>query len=184
MFVTNDKTRAADNPYNAVAAFIANYAAPPLDESMVLAGHTSNLTRPATGEDYAIVTPISEIMRGTPIEEYEKKGDAVLGVRVYIEQLIQIDFFSANHFDAKARAESLLMILRSSHGADFFSDFAIDCLYGENLRNLSGVIDSAQYVSRWSFELRLGFWKQLEVKQSYFTKVKPVIKEVDTSFKP
>ena len=86
--------------------------------------------------------------------------------------------------NAQQMAQTFELIARSEAGVNFFKPLSVDCLFAENLRNLSFVLDSKKYVSRWSLELHLGFWKQIQVSFDFFTSVNVNVVNVDVSFPP
>ena len=102
----------------------------------------------------------------------------------YVETVWQIDCFSRSMVSAQQLATTFELIARSEAGVNFFKPLSVDCLFAENLRNLSFVLDSKKYVSRWSLELHLGFWKQIQVSFDFFTSVNVNVVNVDVSFPP
>ncbi len=170
---------------SALIDFCTTYATPALADDMhVLAGFGNRITLPADGNDICIVTPISQTRSGTTIERYERDGPDTQELREYVDLDVQIDCYSTNLFDARQRAATLETVARSSVGVAHFLKYDIDCLYSDTVQNLSAVIDSGQYVSRWMLLLHLGYWKRVEVAQDFFSAVDVRLKNVDVHFKP
>lgn len=169
----------------ALTAFCLNYATPPLlDASHVRLGFDNQNPLPSDGNDFCVVTPISQRRVGTNIERWDRQGEEVLELREYVEMSVQLDCYSTNLFDARRRAQTYETICRSSVGVEHFAEYDIDCLYSEDCQNLSGVVDAAQYVSRWMVMLTLGYWKRVAVPEDFFSAADLNIVNVDVQFKP
>ena len=171
----------------ALEDFCLNFATPPLADAMhVVLGFTNQRTLPSDGNDFCIVTPITQRRAGTTIEHWEKQGPGTIELREYVELDVQLDCFSSSIYEdhARQRAQTYETVCRSSVGVQHFREYDIDCLYSEGCTNLSAVIDSAQYVSRWMVMLHLGYWKRVSVSEDFFSAVDLRLINVDSHFKP
>ena len=169
----------------AVRSFLLEFATPELkDEKHVLFGYVNEQSIPPDQNDFCVATIISMVRSGTTIEDYSDSAEDQMGLREYVNAIVQIDCYSEDIFNARDRIQTYEMIARSSKGVEHFRQYGIDCQYAENVRNLSGLLDSADYVSRWSMELRLGYMKVVKSKQQYFETVKPALINVDVKFRP
>ena len=102
----------------------------------------------------------------------------------YVNLDIQIDVYSTNIFDALERAQTFETVARSDFGVQHFLAFGIDCLFADGVQNLTAVMDSKQYVSRWTLVLHLGYWKRVKLAQDFFKTAIVDVINVDTKFKP
>lgn len=169
---------------NALIGFCTEYASPPLvDSEHVLDGFGCNRTLPSDGNDFVVVTPISQTREGTNIPLFPA-GEDQQELREYVAVDVQIDCYSANNFDAMDRAQTYETVTRSDVGVAFFKRFDIDCQYSDSSRNISAVLDDDRYVSRWTLVIRLGYWKSVKVTQQFFNSVNIGLKEADVHFKP
>ena len=167
-----------------VRDFCLNFASPALkDIDHVIVGYTNNLTLPSDGNDFCVVTPISERRLHTTKETDSKDVDSV-HLSEYLETVVQIDCYSTNRKDARTRVESYELVARSRYGVDHFKKYQVDCQHADICRNTTAILDSDQYVSRWTTTLTLGIWKQVEITQDYFTDIDPELINVDAQFKP
>ena len=172
--------------FTGVESFLLQFSTPQLkaDGQHVLPGYANDQTLPADGGDFCVYTPLFLSRRGTNVEDWGQAQAGTLGLGEYVETVWQIDCYSASMVAAQQMASTFELIARSAVGVDFFKPRSIDCLYGESLRNLSLVLDSRKYVSRWSLELHLGFWKQVSVQFDFFSSVAVDVVNVDCRFPP
>lgn len=170
---------------NSLISFCFEFSAPALKDDMhVLDGFGNNRTLPKDGNDFCVVTPIRQARSGTNIEQWDANGEDLLELQAYVDLDVQIDCYSTNIFDALERAQTYETVARSDYGVDHFEAFGIDCLYAEDVQNLSAVIDSKQYVSRWTLILHLGYWKRVKLAQDFFKTAGVNVINVDSKFKP
>lgn len=177
--------RAEDNIYFALKKFIAKFAQPSLkDINHVLNGYSNNLSLPIDGDDFCVVTVLSENRKGQTMQTFPLSPENSVIYRTYYEQVIQVDCYSRDIYNARYRAETLETLARTETGVEFFLENDFDLLYADGLRDLSAVLDSAQYVSRWIFNLYLGKWKQVTIEQQYFDTATVNVRNVDVAFPP
>ena len=169
-----------------VEQFLLNFSTPTLtdDGLHVIPGNANDQSLPADGGDFCIYTPLFMGRRGTNVEEWQAEPIDAVNYCEYVETVWQIDCFSQSMVNAQQMAQTFELIARSEAGVNFFKPLSVDCLFAENLRNLSFVLDSKKYVSRWRLELHLGFWKQIQVSFDFFTSVNVNVVNVDVSFPP
>lgn len=146
-------------------------------------GFANDLTLPADGNDCCVVTPIAQRRSGTNIERYPE-GEEVQELLEHVELDVQIDCYSNNEFDALDRAATYETIGRSAIGVKFFERFNIGLLYTDSSQNLSSVLDSDRYVSRWTLTLHLSYWKTVKLGQDFFKTITIDVANVDVKFKP
>ena len=172
--------------FSAVEQFLLNFSTPPLTRGglHVIPGNVNDQSLPADGGDFCIYTPLLMSRRGTNAEDWNTAPAEAVNYDEYVETVWQIDCFSRSMVSAQQLATTFELIARSEAGVNFFKPLSVDCLFAENLRNLSFVLDSKKYVSRWSLELHLGFWKQIQVSFDFFTSVNVNVVNVDVSFPP
>lgn len=170
--------------WQAIEQFCLKFATPALtdDSRHVIPGFVNDQTLPPDGGDFVVYAPIRMERQGTTIEKWRTKD--IIEWDEYVQATVQIDCYSTSPVRAFKRVSTLEMIARSEAAVNHFSALGIDCLYGENVRDLSGVLDSGKYVSRWSFELSLGFWKKAQTPMEYFTHADVDVVNVDVRFPP
>ena len=169
-----------------VEQFLLNFSTPTLtdDGLHVIPGNANDQSLPADGGDFCIYTPLFMGRRGTNVEEWQAEPIDAVNYCEYVETVWQIDCFSQSMVNAQQMAQTFELIARSEAGVNFFKPLHIDCLFAENLRNLSLIVDSKKYVARWCFELHLGFRKHVQVPFHYFTSVDVNVVNVDVKFPP
>jgi hypothetical protein len=169
-----------------VEQFLLNFSTPALtdDGLHVIPGNANDQSLPADGGDFCIYTPLFMGRRGTNVEEWQKAPVDAVNYSEYVETVWQIDCFSQSMVYAQQMAQTFELIARSEAGVNFFKPLYIDCLFAENVRNLSLIVDAKKYVARWSLELHLGFRKQVQVQFDYFTSATVNVVNVDVKFPP
>nr|DAH90063.1 MAG TPA: tail completion protein [Caudoviricetes sp.] len=165
--------------------FALEFATPALvDVDHAVIGFVNNATPPKDGNDFVVITPLSQTRVGTNAESDDDPTSDTVTLSEYVQCEIQLDCYSRKRKNARLRAQTYETIARSGPGARFFRRYGIDCQFASPCQNLTAVMDSGQYVSRWTTTLTVGFWKQVSTGQDYFTDVKPELVNVDIRFKP
>lgn len=169
-----------------VERFLIQYATPPIEDDglHVIPGNANDQSLPADGGDFCVFTPIFFGRKGTNVEDWETEPIDALRYSEFVETVWQVDCFSRSMVRAQQLAQTYELIARSEAGVNFFKPLYIDCLFAENVRNLSLIVDSKKYVARWSLELHLGCWKQVQVQFDYFTSATVNVVNVDVKFPP
>lgn len=170
--------------FRALEEFILKFATPALvdDGRHVIPGYVDDQSLPPDGGDFVVYTPIQMERQGTTIEKWRE--DDKVSWAEYVQATIQIDCYSTSPVRAFQRVSTLEMIARSEAAVNHFNSLHMDCLYAENVRNLSAVLDSGKYVSRWSVELSVGFWKEAATPMEYFQTASVDVANVDVRFPP
>ena len=151
-----------------IRQFLFQCAVPSLPSiDCVFNGFENETVLPTRSNDFCVFTPLSYQPRGNVIEDWKRYADG-LKLAQYMTAEIQVDCFSDSRVRARERAENFVLIASHSVGVEFFSRYGIDCQFAEGLRNLTQVLDSSKFIPRYSFTLRLGFWKKLNVKFEFF----------------
>lgn len=177
--------REEDNAYLALRKFLWQFAQPTLvDIDHVLIGYNNMLSLPSDGNDFCIVTVLSENRRGQTMQSFAPSAQNAIAYRTYYEQMVQVDCYSSDIYNARYRAEAYETIARTETGVDFFDGLGFDLLYADGLQDMTAVLDSNQYVSRWTLNLYLGLWKQVTIEQQYFDTATVDLKNVDVAFPP
>lgn len=167
----------------ALCDFISQFSTPTLPADHILYGQQSGQSLPSDTNDFCVFVPIAQTRSGTNNVQWSEGKDTAI-IREYVNIVYQIDFYSNDITRAEMRAQTIETLARSYVGANFFRARKIDCLYAENVRNLTALLDDSSFTSRWSLEIRLGYNKLVEVSQDYFTEVKPNLINIDATFKP
>lgn len=184
--------------YKAVKAFIAQYGLPamppatPKIPSRIYQGWVNRAALPPDNE-YAVMSIISHLRRGTNVETFDASQaaideDGVLTTSELILCDVQIDFCSDPHTGrdfARRRAQAIETAARSSFGPQFFAQYNMGCLYATDAQDLSFVGDAKQYVSRWMTTVRLSFWTAVSAELPWFDAVNlKRLENVDVHHKP
>lgn len=184
--------------YKAVKAFIAQYGLPamppatPKIPSRIYQGWVNRAALPPDNE-YAVMSIISHLRRGTNVETFDASQaaideDGVLTTAEMIECDVQIDFYSDPHRPgnyARRRAQAIETVARSSLASQFFAQYGIACQYATDARDLSFVGDAEQYVSRWMTTIRLSFVTAVSAELPWFDAVNlKRLENVDVHHKP
>lgn len=173
--------------HKAVFKFIEQFARPALNSSAIYRAQQNRAVLPAMSEDYAVFAEIGQYRRGTTIETFGVDETSLDGKNTYRELIeidFQIDFYSGDDETARRRAQCIETAARSTAGTDFFKPYGIGCLYASDVKDLTGITDSDQYVPRYMTTLRLDYWTGIEVSQDWFDSVVVDLKNVDVVFPP
>ena len=170
--------------WKSIEEFLIAFSTPAIadDGIHVIYGSADDQSLPPDNE-FIVYTPISQSRRGRTFQEWHKTDD-VIGWREYVEVILQIDCYSSSPVHAMSRAQTFETMARSEAGVDFLKARHIDCLYADSVRNLTNLLDSGKPVPRWSLELHVGYWKQLQTDQDYFTSADVDVINVDVRFPP
>ncbi len=173
--------------YGGIEGFLLVYSVPTLknDGRHVIPSYVNDQTLPPDGGDFCVVNPITATRRGTNVEEWKRRtDDDTLDYLEYLETTWQIDCYSASPVRAMRMATTLETTIRSPVGVAFFRPKSIDCLFADAPINLSGLLDSGKYVSRWQLTAHFGYWKKVTVKSEYFDSLRINVVNVDSAFPP
>lgn len=168
----------------AFRSFLRSFAAPPLpaeDGEHLICGFSNDLGLPADGEDFVVFTPLTCERQGATIEDFDPATEATV-LRTYYVCTAQVDCYSADRYSAQARASAYETAARSSYGVELFKRYGLDLHFAGGLANRTAVMDSDQYVSRWSLTFTFGFKKALQVDQPAFDAVACRVVNVDVNF--
>ena len=157
-----------------------------MDATQIVAGNQNNLALPPT-RDYIINTIIDHRNIGTPVQTMEWNEEtqaASLILAQLVEMTVQIDAYSDSPERARLRAETITVVGRSVPGTDFFAGYGLSTLYGDDARNLTGVVDENQYVQRWMTTLHLTYTHRLQLDVDAFSTVGVDVQNVDVKFPP
>lgn len=183
---------AGDTPdiYTAVRDFITAYALPNYDAVNIIRGWQNVKYLPSKTNEYAVISIISHIRRGTTVHNYDAKnaapnedGTSTLKELVFVR--VQVDCCSESDNDARKRAQMLEMVARSSVGTRFFEPYGIGCNWATYPRDLTFINKANQYVKRWEIELELSYTVSLKVGYPWFDSVKfERVENVDEHHEP
>lgn len=173
------------NAWAAIEAFIAAFAEPSLatDGLHIIPGFANDQSLPPDGNDFAIFTPIRSTRKGTNRQIWDELEDKIT-LAEYVETVWQIDFYSSSPIYSMRRAQAIEQMARSETAVRFMRERHCDLLYADAPDNLSGLLDSGRYVSRWSVELRVGVHRKLQSAQQYSETGAVDVINVDVRFPP
>ena len=182
----NSKTDPTDKLLRSVKAYI-ELCCPNVDPKTVFMGNQNRISLPPDCNEYCIFSIVNTAEHGTPrvSESYNEETGAFNAiVKRIVEVIVQVDFYSDNVLKAQERAQTLSMTARSVVGSDFFKSYDVALLNADMPQNTTVVIDSEQYVQRFTVDLHLMYTHSAEFGYSYFDSVNAELKEVDSSFPP
>lgn len=154
---------AGGDVYEATRLFVQKYALPlagkggklPLEH--IYQGWQNRNALPRGSNEYAVVSILFSMQHGTSIQRtITGEGDQPDRQRVFglVEHQVQIDICS-NTDIAQQRANSLYVFCRSDIAVQHFNDAGLSLLYADQVRDLSFVGDSNQFVRRYTMTLRI-----------------------------
>lgn len=82
---------------------------------------------------------------------------------------MQVDCYSKDPKTARSRAQALEHAARSSVGIRRFADMGIGCNFASDIRDMTAVDTSSQFLPRWTFELQLSYTLAIEYAERTFT---------------
>ena len=167
----------------AMTAFLTKFSTPAIDENHVILGQYSSSALPTDGNDFCVFTPVNQQRSGTTVQEWHPETQTTI-LCEYVTVTVQVDCYSSDPIYARERAQTYELVARSPMGVKHFKRYGMDCQYAEGVRNLTGLLDDSRYVSRWMFEIRLGYTKRVSVPQRYFDAVRIDVHNADVSFYP
>jgi hypothetical protein len=171
--------------YEAIERFLVQFATPPVpdDGRHVIPGYADDQTLPEGDNEFFVYAPVSSTRQGTNIEQWHDTED-VTGQKEYVETVIQVDCYSASPVYAMRRAQTIETMTRSEPAVRFLADYGVNPLYADAPRNLSRVIDSGRYVSRWAVDIHVGYWRRVDTQVEYFTSAQVDVQNVDVRYPP
>ena len=145
---------------DAIYDFICAYALPALLPENVFWANQNRQALPAGLEDFCSLYIVSQSRHGTSVEYLIPSMDSYpdrVAIASLFEYLVQIDFYSNSLNYARNRAMTIANVGRSSIGPQFFNQEkygGCSLLYTDDPRDMTGVMDSQQYVQRFMLQLR------------------------------
>lgn len=173
----------------AVREYLKNFATPEYpnsDARHIVNGFLNDVSLPSDGNEIAVFTPRAMHRHGTTLEG-NVSDDGTIRLGEYVEVEVQVDCYSASRYYAQQRAQTYEMVGRSSYGVAHFKKYGLDLLYVDDAQNLTSIMDSDQYVSRWMVTLHIGLKKAVVLQQDGFSAVSisaDDIQNVDVKFPP
>lgn len=174
--------------YEAVRQFVFKYALPGVPLGNIYQGWQNRAALPA-GNEYTVISILWTTQHGTAVEDFEaddpdKTAPGALTVKALREIVVQVDFCSESDI-ARARADRLSIITRSSLGVMHFNDYGLSSLYADNVRDLSFVGAESQFVRRYAATIHLSLNNGVTADFDYFDKVQMErIENVDVHHPP
>lgn len=144
---------------DALVNFVCAYALPIMPPDNVFFANQNRQSLPAFSEEFASIYIVSQIRHGTSVERpIPGTGEApdLLEIISLQEYLIQIDLYS-NGQHARQRAMTITNVCGSSIGPLFFNQEqygGCSLLSCDDPRDMTGIMDSQQYVQRFMIQLR------------------------------
>ncbi len=158
--------------------FVCTYAIPSVLPENVFWANQNRAALPAGLEDFCSLYIVSQVRHGTPVE-FVLPGDDVMpdkiGIYSLFEYLVQIDLYSNSLNYARERAMTIANIGRSSIGPQFFNQEkygGCSLLYVDDPRDMTGVMDSQQFVQRFMVQIRCTMPEVTTVELQGFDEVK------------
>lgn len=174
----------------AVYDFVQTYAWQPSDErskqytdEQIVRGIQNAAVLPHDTVEFCVLTLTQTIRHGTNVERYAVQvgeGEEPTYKDQYrekLEHIIQIDFCSAEPYQDQEvtaeRASIIEMLSRSHIATSFFKTKynTLNCLYSEDVQNMTRWDDTKNYTSRFSVRLHLEEILLREITSEYFTQI-------------
>lgn len=174
--------------YEAVGRFLLKYAVPSVSQDCIIKGFQNRIALPKGTNEYIIMTVLNHVRHGTNVYEFDARKvsqdqDGAEITKELVEVEVQIDCYSDS--DAgRQRATAIEMMVRSPYAVQFFKQFGMSCLYADDVRDLTGVTDSDQFVYRHMVTLHLTYTSVISQKLPWFDAVNVDLKNVDVKFPP
>lgn len=172
----------------AVYLFLQKYAVPAVPAVNIYRGYANRVSLPKGTNEYIIFNVLSHTRHGTNIDTFDASKaltgeDGTITTCELVEVEVQIDCYSDS--DAgRQRATAIEMMARSPYAVQFFKQFGMSCLYADDVRDLTGVTDSDQFVYRHMVTLHLTYTAVISQKLPWFDAVNVNLKNVDVVFPP
>jgi hypothetical protein len=175
--------------YAAVRAFVLDFTPFPLEPANVVMGWQNRASLPPGTNEYAMISVLFDTRRGTAVETFQADDPdparpGILSIRGLIEVQVQVDFCGENDL-ARQRARCLALVAGSSLGVQFFNDRGMSALYADDVRDLTFVGDSQQFVRRYMTTLHLTLVEGAAFAMDFFDQAKiSRLEDVDAHHKP
>lgn len=167
-----------------IKAYIALCCSDVLKKNIFL-GNQNNISLPTGTNEYVIFTVLDHIEHGTPVVRYPTSDEAITPCVYQLEEvLVQVDCYSDDALKARYRAENIKTLARTVLGTDFFKQYGLTSLYGENVRNTTLTVDAEQYVQRYTTILHVTYTHAIKADIDSFNEVKVEVLPVDGRFPP
>jgi hypothetical protein len=138
----------------------------PLAADRIYRAWPNRVALPKGDNEFAVMTPISLVRRGTNVERYDGVKEVVTLWALYLAD-VQVDFWGGGD-KCLERAMALEIMARSPLSIGFMRERdlkvgVIDCPGG--VKDLTTTGDADQYVRRAVVTIQLEFWNSLEAEQ-------------------
>lgn len=169
----------------AVRNFILTFAYPKFEPNrngdyMVFAANVNRMTLPPDTEDWATFQVLNQTRRGTNVEEMDETPNSdVYHIAKQVTSDVQIDFYSKDENTARLRAEGLELLCNGTHGTSFFEQYGISLCYADEVKNITGVGSTRQYIQRYSLTIKIVYYAMYNLTQEYATAVNVYTENVD-----
>lgn len=184
---TNIQPLSQPDVYTAAYDFAQAFALPALPPENIIHGWQNRNHLPETTNEYAVITVLDTKRRGTNVQTFTfnpaTQEDGILVSSTLVICGVQCDF-CANDDTARQRAQSLELVSRSPMATDFFAPYGISPLYAEDVRDLSFVDGSEQFVQRFTVALHLSFWASIAAGVGWFDRVNLYTENIDVHHNP
>ncbi|MEG2172373.1 MAG: hypothetical protein RRY29_03835 [Desulfovibrionaceae bacterium] len=179
---TNIQPLSQPDVYTAVYDFIQAFGLPAMPAENTIRGWQNRNHLPENTNEYAVITVMDAKRRGTNVQTFTfdpaTQANGNLASSILVVCGVQCDF-CANNDTARQRAQSMELVNRSPLATDFFTPYGISPLYAEDVRDLSFVDGSEQFVQRFNTTLFLSFWASMSVSVGWFDHVDLYVENVD-----
>lgn len=173
--------------YAAMYDLARAFGLPDLLPSNIVRGWQNRNVLPPETNEYAVITVMQAQRRGTNVTHFAfdptTQNDGTLTTAELVQCAVQFDFCADND-TARQRAQSLELVSRSPLAADFLAPHGIAPLYAEDVRDLSFVDGSDQFVQRFTVTLHVSFWASMAASVGWFDHVNLYVENVDVHHPP
>ncbi len=158
--------------YAACRDFVLAYAQPAMLPDNVIQGWQHRASLPEGSTDFAVISVIGAVQRGTTVETFTASNPdtsilGVLNLTGLMDIRVKVDCCSDSDL-ARQRAQRLAVVTRSSVGVDFFNGRSLSALYAEEITEVTEEEKENQFLQRYAVILHLSCWCGDSVEMEYF----------------
>lgn len=135
-----------------------------LPSGNVVHGRQNLASLPEGSEEYAVITHLTSVRRGTSYEPYDPVGQ-VQEIRTHWLADFQIDFYSADVRKAFERASAFEAVASSAAGCERMAARGVNLIEAAGLRDTTGPVDSGVNVCRCQTVLQVEYETIVRLEQ-------------------
>lgn len=158
--------------YGALYDYLVKYTAPPMEPERYFRGNQNRVVIPMD-DDFCTFHIMGMNRIGTNRSQFDaskaqRDEDGTQSESVLQQVDIQVDFYSKDDETAYQRAAGHHILFRSGIPTAFLKQYGLSAAYADDIRHIDNVVETNQYLDRWTITVHLQFWSTLDLEYPWF----------------